>query len=104
MLGFDDMDSIYASPEDFRRVKRRDKIRGLHLLEYFVNRCHEIGVSVSFPGLMPLSLCCTHIQACAILTVFLDYPKPGSKTYINVNSNIHISLLHILIYTVSILV
>ncbi|KAH9742254.1 Usp domain-containing protein [Citrus sinensis] len=42
---FDDMDSIYASPEDFRRMQHRDKVRGLHLLEYFVNRCHEIGVA-----------------------------------------------------------
>ncbi|XAR58199.1 hypothetical protein NMG60_11026612 [Bertholletia excelsa] len=42
--GFDDMDSIYASPEDFKRMNRRDNIRGLHLLEYFVSRCHEIGV------------------------------------------------------------
>lgn len=39
------MDSIYASPEDFRRMQHRDKVRGLHLLEYFVNRCHEIGVA-----------------------------------------------------------
>ncbi|KAL6587468.1 hypothetical protein OROMI_000446 [Orobanche minor] len=43
--GFDDMDSIFASPEDFKRMKHRDKIRGLHLLEYFVHRCHEIGVA-----------------------------------------------------------
>ncbi|CAJ1946709.1 unnamed protein product [Sphenostylis stenocarpa] len=42
--GFDDMDSIYASPEDFKNMKQRDRIRGVHLLEYFVNRCHEIGV------------------------------------------------------------
>ncbi|PHU19637.1 Universal stress protein A-like protein [Capsicum chinense] len=42
--GFEDMDSIFASPEDFKGMKNRDKIRGLHLLEYFVNRCHEIGV------------------------------------------------------------
>ena len=42
--GFDDMDSIYASPEDFKRAKKRDKVRGLHLLEYFVGRCHEYGV------------------------------------------------------------
>ncbi|KAI8541473.1 hypothetical protein RHMOL_Rhmol08G0063600 [Rhododendron molle] len=42
--GFDDMDSIYASPDDFKKLNRRNKIRGLHLLEYFVNRCHEIGV------------------------------------------------------------
>ncbi|XP_039142816.1 universal stress protein A-like protein [Dioscorea cayenensis subsp. rotundata] len=43
--GFDDMDSIYASPEDFKDMKRRDKIRGIHLLEYFVGRCHEIGIN-----------------------------------------------------------
>ncbi|XP_072964905.1 universal stress protein A-like protein [Typha angustifolia] len=43
--GFDDMDSIYASPEDFQSMKERDKIRGLHLLEYFVGRCHQIGIS-----------------------------------------------------------
>ncbi|MQL83587.1 hypothetical protein Taro_016088 [Colocasia esculenta] len=42
--GFDDMDSIYASPDDFKGMKERDKIRGLHLLEYFVHRCDEIGV------------------------------------------------------------
>jgi hypothetical protein len=38
------MDSIYASPEDFHQMKHRDKIRGLHLLEYFVNQCHQLGV------------------------------------------------------------
>ncbi|XP_020251588.1 universal stress protein A-like protein isoform X2 [Asparagus officinalis] len=43
--GFDDMDSIYASPEDFERMKRRDKTRGLHLLEYFVRRSHEYGIA-----------------------------------------------------------
>ena len=42
--GFDDMDSIYASPADFHQMKQRDKIRGLHLLEYFVNQCHQLGV------------------------------------------------------------
>ncbi|KAJ4961949.1 hypothetical protein NE237_021859 [Protea cynaroides] len=42
--GFNDVDSVYASPADFRDIKDRDKIRGLHLLEYFVGRCHEIGV------------------------------------------------------------
>ncbi|XP_076909906.1 universal stress protein A-like protein [Bidens hawaiensis] len=40
--GFDD---IYASPEDFRDASRKDKVRGAHLLEYFVKRCHEIGVA-----------------------------------------------------------
>ncbi|KAJ6691413.1 ADENINE NUCLEOTIDE ALPHA HYDROLASES-LIKE SUPERFAMILY PROTEIN [Salix koriyanagi] len=43
--GFDDMDSLYASPQDFKNMKYRDRTRGLHLLEYFVNRCHEIGVA-----------------------------------------------------------
>ncbi|KAL7094840.1 hypothetical protein ACP275_11G129700 [Erythranthe tilingii] len=43
--GFDDMDSKFASPDDFKKMKHRDKIRGLHLLEYFVNQCHEIGVA-----------------------------------------------------------
>ncbi|XP_065879794.1 universal stress protein A-like protein [Euphorbia lathyris] len=42
--GFDDMDSIYASPEDFKSMKQRDKIRGIHLLEYFVDRCHHMGI------------------------------------------------------------
>ncbi|CAI0456143.1 unnamed protein product [Linum tenue] len=26
-------------------MARRDKARGLHLLEYFVDRCHELGVA-----------------------------------------------------------
>ncbi|OAY65303.1 Universal stress protein A-like protein [Ananas comosus] len=39
------MESIYVSPDDFKTINHRDKIRGLHLLEYFVNRCHQIGVS-----------------------------------------------------------
>ncbi|KAJ4831508.1 hypothetical protein Tsubulata_004740 [Turnera subulata] len=43
--GFDDMDSIYASPDDFRNLKYRERARGIHLLEYFVNRCHQIGVA-----------------------------------------------------------
>ncbi|KAJ0254495.1 hypothetical protein HA466_0104170 [Hirschfeldia incana] len=42
--GFDDVDSIYASPDDFRNMRERNKAKGLHLLEFFVNRCHEIGV------------------------------------------------------------
>lgn len=45
ILAFDDMDSIYASPADFKDMKHREKLRDLHLLEYFVNRCHEIGVN-----------------------------------------------------------
>ncbi|KAL0351016.1 UNVERIFIED_CONTAM: Universal stress protein A-like protein [Sesamum radiatum] len=43
--GFDDTDSIYASPADFMIMKHRDRIRGLHLLEYFVKQCNEIGVA-----------------------------------------------------------
>ncbi|KAI3921050.1 hypothetical protein MKX01_036029 [Papaver californicum] len=43
--GFDDMDSIFASPADFRAMKNRDRKRGLHLLEHFVERCHQFGIS-----------------------------------------------------------
>lgn len=43
--GFDDMDSIFASPADFQALKSRDRKRGLHLLEHFVERCHQIGIS-----------------------------------------------------------
>lgn len=43
-LGFDDVDSVYASPDDFRHMRERNKAKGLHLLEFFVNKCHEIGV------------------------------------------------------------
>ncbi|XP_052195702.1 universal stress protein A-like protein [Diospyros lotus] len=42
--GFDDVDSMYASPDDFKSMMHRDRIRGLHLLEFFVNKCHELGV------------------------------------------------------------
>ncbi|VAI60252.1 unnamed protein product [Triticum turgidum subsp. durum] len=38
------MDSIYASPTDFQSMKQRDRIRGIHLLEYFVNECHRLGI------------------------------------------------------------
>ncbi|CAF2347142.1 unnamed protein product [Brassica napus] len=41
---FDDVDIIYASPDDFRNMRERNKANGLHLLEFFVNKCHEIGV------------------------------------------------------------
>jgi len=46
--GFDDMDSIYASPDDFRQMRERNKAKGLHLLEFFVKKCHDIGVNDSF--------------------------------------------------------
>ncbi|GAB2278093.1 hypothetical protein Dimus_012790 [Dionaea muscipula] len=42
--GFNDTDSIYASPKDFKNMSNREKKRGLHLLEYFVQQCYEIGV------------------------------------------------------------
>lgn len=38
------MDSIYASPDDFKELERMDKARGLQLLEYFVRTSHEVGV------------------------------------------------------------
>uniref|UniRef100_A0A0C9S7F2 TSA: Wollemia nobilis Ref_Wollemi_Transcript_8683_642 transcribed RNA sequence n=1 Tax=Wollemia nobilis TaxID=56998 RepID=A0A0C9S7F2_9CONI len=43
--GFNDMDSIFASPDDFKDLENREKMRGIHLLEYFVKRCNEIGVA-----------------------------------------------------------
>lgn len=43
--GFDEVDSIYASPDDFKDMRESNKSKGLHLLEFFVNKCHEIGVS-----------------------------------------------------------
>ncbi|KAK3405849.1 hypothetical protein EUGRSUZ_K02076 [Eucalyptus grandis] len=30
------MDSVYASPDNFKSLKQRDKTRGIHLLECFV--------------------------------------------------------------------
>jgi hypothetical protein len=42
------MDSIYASNEDFKNMKQKERVRGTHLLEYFVNRCNEIGVILFF--------------------------------------------------------
>ena len=56
--GFDEVDSIYASPDDFKDMRESDKSKGLHLLEFFVNKCHEIGVnkalslSLSYPRLL----------------------------------------------------
>ncbi|KAL8153869.1 hypothetical protein V2J09_011629 [Rumex salicifolius] len=42
--GFNDIDSIYASPNDFMRMKNQERKRGLHLLEYFVRKCYELGI------------------------------------------------------------
>uniref|UniRef100_A0A0D6R6K2 UspA domain-containing protein n=1 Tax=Araucaria cunninghamii TaxID=56994 RepID=A0A0D6R6K2_ARACU len=42
--GFNDMDSIYASSDDFKDMNNRENMEGLHLLEYFVKHCNEIGV------------------------------------------------------------
>ncbi|KAF9604733.1 hypothetical protein IFM89_009529 [Coptis chinensis] len=45
ILGSNDMDRIYASPEDFKGLMRhKDRAGGVHLLEYFVGRCHKIGL------------------------------------------------------------
>ncbi|KAI5078533.1 hypothetical protein GOP47_0006204 [Adiantum capillus-veneris] len=41
---FDDMDSLYATKEDFEAMKHEDKVRGIHLLEHFVHLCNEIQV------------------------------------------------------------
>lgn len=50
--GFDEVDSIYASPDDF---KESNKSKGLHLLEFFVKKCHEIGVNKTPSPLFNLS-------------------------------------------------
>ncbi|URE35694.1 Universal stress protein [Musa troglodytarum] len=42
--GFDDMDSIYASPDDFQSMNQKEKIRGIHLLQYFVEHSHQLGI------------------------------------------------------------
>ncbi|KAH9330442.1 hypothetical protein KI387_002550 [Taxus chinensis] len=42
--GFDDMDNIFAFPINFKNMKSREKIRVIHLLEYFVRCRDEIGV------------------------------------------------------------
>ncbi|WOK95471.1 universal stress protein A-like protein [Canna indica] len=42
--GFDDMDSIFASPDDFKRMNQKEKIRGLDLLQYFVECAHQFGI------------------------------------------------------------
>lgn len=39
---FDDMDSLYATKEDFNSLKRGDKARAVHLLEHFVHVCNDI--------------------------------------------------------------
>eukprot|EP00249_Psilotum_nudum_P002962 c16264_g1_i2 orf=533-1000(-) len=39
---FDDMDSLYATAEDFRDMKHKEMKRGLHLLQRFVKPCNEL--------------------------------------------------------------
>ncbi|MCO5562469.1 hypothetical protein L7F22_016096 [Adiantum nelumboides] len=39
---FDDMDSLYATKDDFKAMKHEDKVRGVHLLEHFVHSCNDI--------------------------------------------------------------
>ncbi|KAJ6792846.1 universal stress protein A-like protein isoform X1 [Iris pallida] len=56
--GFDDMDSVYASPEDFKSAKHRDKVRGLHLLEYLLVAAMNMGFPVKhgLKGVIPRTL------------------------------------------------
>ncbi|KAF6157397.1 hypothetical protein GIB67_004335 [Kingdonia uniflora] len=42
--GFNEMDHVYTSLNDFRGMKNKNKPRGLHLLKYFVGRCQHMGV------------------------------------------------------------
>ncbi|KAL4380023.1 hypothetical protein GQ457_02G011860 [Hibiscus cannabinus] len=43
--GSEDIDKIYTSPECFQSMVFRGWERGVHLLEYFVTRCNQIGVA-----------------------------------------------------------
>lgn len=70
LLGFDDMDSIYASPEDFKSLTDRDRAKGLHLLAYFVTRCHEIGVQM-YICFEFLSLTEGNLEVIAVMSVFM---------------------------------
>lgn len=91
LLGFDDMDSMYASPEDFKSMNCRNKIRGVHLLEYFVNRCHEIGVSTKiflFPASsLSLSLSLSHTHT--VTHTEAPRPTPYQSVYIFVAVTTH---------------
>lgn len=40
--GFNDMDSLYATGDDFKNIQHEDKMRGIHLLQYFVKRCNDV--------------------------------------------------------------
>lgn len=64
------MDSIYASPDDFKKLNHKNKIKGLHLLEYFVNRCHEIGV---LKNSLKCSVYVTRSHTLGGVTVCLNY-------------------------------
>ncbi|KAH9605331.1 hypothetical protein KSS87_015721 [Heliosperma pusillum] len=69
--GFDDMDSIYASPDDFKNMNNREKKQGLHLLEYFVNRCHQIGIECEAwvrKGDPQETICHEHAE-CPVITI-----------------------------------
>lgn len=39
-----DLDSLYATSEDFKSVKQDEESRGVHLLRSFVKRCNELEV------------------------------------------------------------
>jgi hypothetical protein len=65
--GFDDMDSMYASPDDFKSIQNRDRARGIHLLEYFVTKCHEIGVSFYLRKTLSN---CSYMCVCSCLCSF----------------------------------
>lgn len=39
---FNDIDSLYATNDDFKSMQHEDKIRGIHLLQHFVKRCNEL--------------------------------------------------------------
>ncbi|KAL2654205.1 hypothetical protein R1flu_022333 [Riccia fluitans] len=42
--GFDEVDSIFASPADFTEAHESDRRKSSQLLKFFVNKCHEAEV------------------------------------------------------------
>lgn len=89
------MDSVYASPEDFKSMKHRDKAKGLHLLEYFVNKCHEIGV---------FSFTYIHTYAYAGLHLQNLVKKHLTKKFQLVASGICLKLQYFILYKMDFLV
>lgn len=44
LTAYEDTDSLYATREDFQNLQKVEKVRGVHLLEHFVNHCNDLEV------------------------------------------------------------